>query len=91
MLQSLESLRVGHDLVTKQPTPVFLPGEFLGQRSLVGYTPRGSKESDRTEHACMRSTTRIPMFKNGRMEVRVAPKDLFTKCFCSLKLWTLLG
>ena len=23
----------------QQPTPVFLPGEFHGQRSLVGYTP----------------------------------------------------
>ena len=22
-----------------QPTPVFLPGEFHGQRSLVGYSP----------------------------------------------------
>ena len=26
-----------------QPTPVFLPGEFHGQRSLVGYSPRGHK------------------------------------------------
>ena len=24
-----------------QPTPVFLPGESHGQRSLVGYSPRG--------------------------------------------------
>ena len=32
-----------------QPTPVFLPGEFHGQRSLVGYSPWGRKESDRTE------------------------------------------
>ena len=32
-----------------QPTPVFLPGEFPGQRSLVGYSPRGRKESDMTE------------------------------------------
>ena len=23
-----------------QPTPVFLPGQFHGQRSLVGYSPR---------------------------------------------------
>ena len=30
-------------------TPVFLPGESYGQRSLVGYSPRGHKESDRTE------------------------------------------
>ena len=28
------------------PTSVFLPGESHGQRSLVGYTPEGRKESD---------------------------------------------
>ena len=27
-----------------QPTAVFLPGESHGQRSLVGYSPRGHKE-----------------------------------------------
>ena len=32
-----------------QPTPVFLPGESHGQRSLAGYSPRGRKESDTTE------------------------------------------
>ena len=32
-----------------QPTPVFLPGESQGRRSLVGYSPWGRKESDRTE------------------------------------------
>ena len=32
-----------------QPTPVFLPGEFYGQRSLVGYSPWGCKELDMTE------------------------------------------
>jgi len=32
-----------------QPTPVFLPGESHGQRSLVGYGPWGSKELDTTE------------------------------------------
>ena len=31
------------------PTPVFLPGESHGQRSLVGYSPRGLKESDMTK------------------------------------------
>ena len=31
------------------PTPVFLPGEFHAQRSLLGYSPRGSKDSDTTE------------------------------------------
>ena len=32
-----------------QPTPVFVPGEALGQRSPVGYSPWGRKESDTTE------------------------------------------
>ena len=32
-----------------QSTPVFLPGKFHGQRSLVGYSPWGLKESDTTE------------------------------------------
>ena len=34
-----------------QPTPVFLPGKFQGQRSLVGYSPWGCQESDTTEHS----------------------------------------
>ena len=33
-----------------QPTPVFLPGQSHGQRSLAGYSPRGRKESDMTAH-----------------------------------------
>ena len=40
-----------------QPTPVFLPGESRGQRSLVGWCPWGCTESDVTEvteHACIR-------------------------------------
>jgi len=32
-----------------QHTPVFLPGESHGQRSLAGYSPWGRKESDTTE------------------------------------------
>ena len=32
-----------------QPTPVLLPGKFYGWRSLVGYSPWGSKELDMTE------------------------------------------
>ena len=30
-------------------TPVFFSGEFHGQRSLVGYSPWGHKQSDMTE------------------------------------------
>ena len=61
-LQSMGSLRVGHDWATSpslftfmhwkrkwQPTPVFLPGESQGQGSLVGCRLRGRAESDTTE------------------------------------------
>ena len=46
-----------------QPTPVFLPGESHGQRSLEGCSPRGRKESDMTaiEHA---SHAVSPVFLN---------------------------
>ena len=42
-----------------QPTPVFLPGNSHGQRSLAGYSPWGRKESDTTERF------HFLMFMNG--------------------------
>ena len=33
----------------QQPTPVFLPGAFHGERSVVGYSPWGRKELAMTE------------------------------------------
>ena len=61
-LQSMGSLGVGHDWATSlslfifmhwrrkwQPTPVFLPGESQGQRSLVGCRLWGRTESDMAE------------------------------------------
>ena len=61
-LQSMRSLRVWHDWATSlslftfmhwrrkwQSTPVFLPGESQGQRSLVGGRLWGRTESDMTE------------------------------------------
>ena len=33
-----------------QPPPVLLPGKSRGQRSLLGYSPWGCKESDVSEH-----------------------------------------
>ena len=33
----------------RQSTPGLLPGKSYGQRSLVGYSPWGRKESDTTE------------------------------------------
>ena len=37
-----------------QPTPVLLPGESHGPWSPVGYSPRGHRELDVTEHVCHR-------------------------------------
>ena len=61
-LQSMGSLRLGHDWATSLslstfmnwrrkwwPTPVFLPGESQGRRSLVGCRLWGRTESDTTE------------------------------------------
>ena len=61
-LQSMGSPRVRHNWATSlslftfmhwrrkwQPTPVFLPGESRGQRSLVGCRLWGRTESDTTE------------------------------------------
>ena len=61
-LRSMGSLRVRHDWVNSlslftfmhwrrkwQPTPVFLPGESQGQRSLVGRRLWGRTELDTTE------------------------------------------
>ena len=48
-----------------QPTPVFLPGEFQGQRSLVGYSPWGHKKLDRTEQITLSLHERYTMCKNN--------------------------
>ena len=52
-----------------QPTPVFVPGESHGQRSLAGYSPWGRKESDTTEcaHAHPHPHTMIPGLPYSRM------------------------
>ena len=69
-LQSMGSLRVGHDWVTSlslftflhwrrkwQPTPVFLPGESQGRQSLVGCRLWGRTESDTTEQLSSSSSS----------------------------------
>ena len=35
-----------------QSAPIFLPGKFHEERSLTGYSPWSSKETDTAEHAC---------------------------------------
>ena len=41
------------------PIPVFLSGEFHGQRSLAGYSPWGLKELDMTERLTLSLFTLI--------------------------------
>ena len=42
-----------------QPTPVFLPGKSHGQRSLVGYSPRGHKKLNTIKHLTLTLTLHI--------------------------------
>ena len=57
LVKSLQCGRTGFDPCVgkipwrrkRQPTPVFLPGESHGQRSLEGYCPWDHEESDMTE------------------------------------------
>ena len=44
---------------TWQPNPVSLPGQFHGQRSLLGYSPWGLKEADTTEGTEQARTHRV--------------------------------
>ena len=73
-LQSMGSLRVGHDCETSlslftfmhwrrkwQPTPVFLPGESQGWGSLVGCRLWGRTESDKTD-----TTQQLPCGSAGK-------------------------
>ena len=57
-----------------QPTPVFLPGEFHGPRSLTGYNPWGCKESnttEATEHALIFKATVLEREENRYRSIKV--------------------
>ena len=82
-LQSMGSLRVGHDRATSlslftfmhwkrkwQPTPLFLPGESQGQRGLVGCRLWGCTESDTTE------VTQQQQHSSGLISFRIDQFDL---------------
>ena len=66
-----------------QPTPVFLPREFHGQRSLAGYSPYnpwGGKESDTTEQLTytwnyMTSEFALKVWSKGTEQVEMKKTD----------------
>ena len=58
-----------------QPTPVFLPEKSHGQRNLVGYHPKGGKESDTAEHARWLCHSFIPVLSSGMGRQRCAQQD----------------
>ena len=59
------------------PTPVFLPGESPGQRSLVGYTVHGATESDTTERLTLSLSTGC----------RWAAELFMTECEATVYAW----
>ena len=61
-------------------TPVFLPGKVHGQRSLVGYSPWGHKESDMTEGLHFTDNRRIQYVFKLNVEV----PDFF--CYMSSRI-----
>ena len=62
------------------PTPVYLPREFHGQRSLAGYSPWGHKEVDTTEQLTLFYKECDEKIINKRAPIKVNPflneKDL---------------
>ena len=64
-----------------QPTPVFLPGKFHGQRSLAAYSPWGCKNSDTTEHHALSKSSQSA---KAMYRVRFQLYDILEKT----KLWS---
>ena len=55
-----------------EPTPVSLPGEFHGQRSLAGYSPWGHKELDTTERLTLSRSKEEAQAEKAKEEQRRA-------------------
>ena len=61
-----------------QPTPVFLPGEFHGQRSLVGYSPWSCKELDMTERLTLHFTIKWLVELLFLNDLKMLPRKIVT-------------
>ena len=73
----------GEDALEKgtAPTPVFLPGESHGQRSLVGYGPWGHKELDTTEQLILLTCLLMSMIRSAR-SLHCYKADSFNQFSC---------
>ena len=58
-----------------QPTPLYLPGKFQGQRSLAGYSPWGRKELDMTE--------RLYIHTHTHTHTHITTQQTLLTSFCS--------
>ena len=76
-----------------QPTPVFLPGESYGQRSLGGYRPWNCKESDTTECLTLRCSVAklcLTLQPHGLQHARLPCPSLSPRVYsnsCLLSRW----
>ena len=97
-LQSMGSLGVGHDWATSlslftfmhwrrkwQSTPVFLPGESHGRRSLVGCSPWDRSESDTTE------ATQQQQLQQAFFIVQLSHPYMTTEKTIALTIWTFVS
>ena len=72
-----------------QPTPVFFLGKSHGQRSLVGFTPWGHKESDETEQLNSSNSNKRSKQIPGKRNIQMATEHL-KRCLTSYgitELW----
>ena len=65
----------------RHPTPIFLPGKFHGQCLLVGYSPRGHKESKATEHTHTQGQCNTHLIPGKRAP---SPNPVLSLCFRKL-------
>ena len=72
-----------------QPTSAFLPGKFHGQRSLVGYSPRGrkrvrhdveTKNNEETYHSPLPSLLRCYLIQNSKSPCRFISSPGYLPC-----------
>ena len=72
-----------------QPTPVFLPGESHGQRSLTGYSPWCWEESDMTEGLSTQKLLNSSVQQTLPTKVRLVKAMVFPVVMYGCESWTI--